>query len=132
LDAVFNHWAGHGVKVNPGASASQLGALTSFMGHPLPDDVTSFYLRANGMVDYEQDDHMVSFWSIERILADQDDSTDRRIIFGDYMISSWYFVYRPSAAGFTVALEIDDEVAFPSFGDFLRVYAFHADSLPIL
>jgi hypothetical protein len=132
LDAVFDQWIARGVKLNPGASDSQLSAFASLVGRPLPGDIIAFYKRANGMVDHEQDDHMVSFWSIERMIAERDEVAPPAIVFGDFLISSWYFVYRPSDAGVAIGVDSDPDQVFSSFTDFLRTYAFDPGSLCIL
>jgi hypothetical protein len=115
-------WRAEGVALNPGASRSQLSSLANVLQTPLPDDVAAFYTLANGMTDNEWDNHCVSFWSIERIIAERQETGPEEIGFADFLINSWYFVYRPlSPAGFVVGWHSDVTQA-ATFREFIDEY----------
>jgi hypothetical protein len=101
IATAIDRWRNAGVRLKPPANAEILEALARFIGGDLPADLARFYRLANGMADYETDDHNVSFWSIERVLTENDirSSADdggpcREVAFGDWMIESWRFYAR--------------------------------------
>jgi hypothetical protein len=69
ITAAIDRWRKGGVQLNPPAHDQNLAVLARFLGGRVPSELARFYRLANGMVDYETDEHMVSFWSIERVFA---------------------------------------------------------------
>ena len=75
------------------------------------------------MVDYEMDKSAVSFWSIDRLLAEHSNCNTNGIWFAEFLISSWGFVYRRIESGIVViGSDADPELALPSFRAFLDCY----------
>jgi hypothetical protein len=101
ITAAIDRWRKGGVQLNPPAHDQNLAVLARFLGGRVPSELARFYRLANGMVDYETDEHMVSFWSIERVVAENDirASADdhggcQDVAFADWMIESWRFYVR--------------------------------------
>src|SRR5258706_8380009 len=106
IATAVDRWRGAGVQLNLPANAESLDALACFIGCDVPSDLARFFQLANGMVDYETEDDMVSFWSIERIVTENDvqAAVDERgpcrdVAFGDWMIDSWRFYLRVAGGG---------------------------------
>jgi hypothetical protein len=124
IDRLVNEWRVAGVKLNRSASERQLAQLEVLLGVPLPSDVARFYGLANGMIDYETDHHRVSFWSIERIMQERNETGPSEIGFADFLINSWYFVYRPiSARSVQIGWHSEPSESLPSLTAFLQAYA---------
>src|SRR5262245_46136188 len=101
IETAVDRWRKAGVELNPPANSESLKELARFIGCDVPSDLARFYNLANGMVDYETEDDMVSFWSIERIVTENDAKAvvDERgpcldVAFADWMIESWRFYLR--------------------------------------
>jgi hypothetical protein len=117
-------WRAQQVPLNRGASARELRVLEDLLGMRLPDDLAALYSLANGMQDYAHDQHHVSFWSIQRMVADRNDNGPDEIGFADFLIGSWYFVYKPNPpAAVTVCWQSDPGESLPSVSAFLEAYA---------
>ena len=94
-------WRNTGAPLNPPAEDDDLGDLARFFEGLVPADVDRFYRLANGMVECGMDDHEVSFWSITRVVTENDvqGGSDahgpyRDVAFADWMIESWRFYLR--------------------------------------
>ena len=72
IESAVIWWRATAVKLNPPADDEGLAALERFVGAPFSGELRRFYRLANGMVDLESDEHEVSFWSIERVLSEND------------------------------------------------------------
>ena len=129
IENVVTWWRTTGIELNPPAGDDELTALAHFIGRSVPDEVRHFYHLADGMVDFAADAHEVSFWSIERILSENDTRAGvdgsgpyRDIAFADFMIDSWrfYLRLRPDEAVSVYAEEGGPEAM--SLSDFFTLY----------
>jgi hypothetical protein len=128
---VIAKWTEAGALCSTEASPGDLARLEQHLQIALPSEVRDLYSLANGMVDFSWDQSHVSFWSIARILCENETvaRSDAHgayvdVAFADVLISSWYFWFRirPCRANpLSVVIEsTDEEIA--SFGDFLERY----------
>ena len=120
---LIQKWRTQGVPLNRGASAHELLVLEELLGMRPPPDLAALYSLANGMHDYAHDEHLVSFWSIDRMFAERHETGPDEFAFADTLISSWHFVYRPHPpARVSVHLQVDPGQSLPSVDEFLEVY----------
>jgi hypothetical protein len=129
IEAAINWWRATGVEVNPPADAENLVALARFIGAPVPDELHRFYQLADGMVDFASDNHEVSFWSIDRLLSENDTRAGvddrgeyRDIAFADFMIDSWRFFLRLRSNGAVSVYAEEGGPAATSLSDFFTRY----------
>jgi hypothetical protein len=136
VERILEQWRSQGVPMNPGASAQDLAALEAFLGCALPADIRRFYSLANGMKDLAYDSKMVSFWSIDRILREQDvaraGDEARGAAFADVMIYSWTFRYGLRAAAPLSVMADGSQLEHVSLSAFLDLYLTVPDSLGLV
>jgi hypothetical protein len=136
VERILEHWRVHGIPLNSGASPHSLAALEGFLRRALPADVRRFYSLANGMREFAHDSKMVSFWSIDRILRENDiapaGDQARGVAFADVMICSWTFRYGLRATGPVSVMADGSPVEHDSLSAFLDQYLRDPDSLGLL
>jgi hypothetical protein len=135
VDRILKHWKGQRVPLNPGASTQDLAALEAFLGCSLPADVHRFYSAANGMEDFAHDSKMVSFWSIDRILREEDVARageGRGSAFADVSIYSWTFRYLPRSFGQMSVMADGSQLEHDSLAAFLEQYVADPHSLGLV
>lgn len=62
------------------------------------DDVVSYFTQFGGMADGDCDDHMLSLWTLDRLVAEHKGLTNESwpfVYFGDWLISSHLYALRP-------------------------------------
>ena len=136
VEQVHARWRAEGIPLNPGASPESLWMLEIALETPLPADVREFYKAAGGMVDYETDKHLVSFWSIGRIIEERwrvegADATGQRVIdiaFADVIFNSWSFNFRIRKSGLSLFAQCSGE-EFGSLSELLDRYLRDSRSL---
>lgn len=97
---VIGKWKAEGVKINAGASTSLIVRAQTSLGFNFPEDFIDFYLAINGFEDYDWQEHMFSFWSLERIMKEAGAARDRNFIpFCDFLISSHYIGFKKNQSG---------------------------------
>jgi hypothetical protein len=138
IERLVQHWRSAGVPLEPPASDSDLGALAQALAAPLPADVVAFYKLANGMPDLEYDVHEVSFWSIPKILAEQERRSGNDpngpfsdLAIADFLINSWFFNLRVRDGAVTLFVEGSEEEV-PSLSALAARYIDAPASLPVL
>jgi len=134
INAVISRWRDDGVPLNREASETELARLAEFCGAPIPADLRALYSAANGMSDNAMDQWQVSFWSIDRLVREQDtmERDGRRwIAFADFLVYSWCFRILPNRERTAVLVEATGE-EFESIGQFFDRYARDPGSLALL
>ncbi len=131
-------WRSTGVSLNPPADDEELGALARVIGGVVPSDLDRFYRLANGMVECGMDDHEVSFWSIARVLAENDVQAGaddhgpyKDIAFADWMIESWRFYLRLQGGEVVAVFAEDGGPQAKSLSDFFRLYLAEPCPFPV-
>lgn len=71
-ERIIAKWSEAGALCSPGASAGELARLERHLQIALPDELRDLYALANGMIDFSCDQSHVSFWSITRILSENE------------------------------------------------------------
>ena len=134
VEEVILRWRHAGIALNGGASPAALASLEQRLGVPLPSDVRSFYSLADGMPDGGMEQHLVSFWSIEKILVEGQSPGGRSsmgVAFADVMIESWRIYLQPSQRGVSVAADVP-AFSLPSLEAFFARYSQEPSSLGLL
>ena len=134
IERVVERWRRSGVRLNTGASAEGLAALERRLGVPLPFDVRLYFSLADGMPDTEVDEHLISFWPIEKILRESADSPaaqDGDLPIADVMIESWRICLRATEDGVVVVTD-PPSFALPSLDAFFERYLKDPDALGLL
>lgn len=100
VDDVIAKWRSEGVELNPPATLTDLEKSEEILSFKFPDDFRQLYLVANAFVDYEWQKHMFSFWSLERITNEFNESSDKRFIsFCDFLICSHFIGFDKTRSG---------------------------------
>jgi len=135
---LVENWRSSDVLLEPPASSDEIKSLEQSLGAPLPEDVATRYRLANGMPDLEYDSHEMSFWSIPKILNENErrDGNDpngpfRDLAAADFLINSWFLYLRVRGSTVTLFLEGSGE-EFPSLEALAARYVEAPNSLPIL
>ena len=138
VQRVIEKWRKSGTNLRPVASAHDLLRLEGLLGAPLPDDVREYFASADGMVDGNVGDHMVSWWSIDRIFREMEDMARSRyridprdVPIADVLINSWFiFLRRRSPDSIGVFVEAAN-LELPSLTDFFVRYEADPASLAL-
>ena len=136
VEQAVEKWKRDGASPRAPAVLGDFDALEQFLGRSLPNDIRALYLCADGMSDSSSDRHLVSFWSLSRIIHEREVTTgsDERgqytdVAFADVLISSWYFWLRIRSNGhWSVFVEVTKE-ELSTFGEFLSLYVADPDRL---
>jgi hypothetical protein len=134
---LIRQWRDENVPLNPGATEAELSAFENRLGLTLPEDFRYFYSLANGMADYEADNHFFSLWSLTRIsdelVVDQTVAPIRiELAFGDVLIDSYRYLLRADdSGGVFVQINAGERLA-DSFTHFIKRYLSEPDKLYLL
>lgn len=81
------------IQVNEGATAEEIETLERDLGIGFPADFKEYLSLMNGFVDYEWDDDMIAFWSLNRIRDRHSRYPPEFIVVADYLIEccTWGF-----------------------------------------
>src|SRR5882724_12925610 len=88
---LIKRWRRENVKINSGASDTDLVAFEQELGLTMPDDFRALYSAVNGMAELDSDNLLFHLWPIEEIqnnglVARIDGGVE--IAFGDFLIDS--------------------------------------------
>jgi hypothetical protein len=85
-DAVAQ-WKASGTKLNLPASISEIETAENTLDFKFPDDFKQLYLVMNGFEDWDMQEHSFSFWPLDRIIAEHNESDNKSFIgFSDWLI----------------------------------------------
>ena len=88
-DKVIEDWKRSKTKMNPGLSLPEILSVESILKFKLPTDFIELYQKVNGFRDLDWNEHMFSFWPLERIIAEyKDNGEDGFVGFCDFLINS--------------------------------------------
>ncbi len=90
VDDVINIWNQTGVKIENGASIEMISETQILIDFHFPQDFIDLYTRVNGFKDLDWNEHMFSFWSLDRIISEYRIENDENFVgFCDFLISSY-------------------------------------------
>ena len=100
IQEVVSKWKTDGVKINTGASLADIEATERTLDFKFPDDFKDFYLEINGFKDFYMEKHMFTFWPLEVIVKEYNDSSNKDYIgFCDYLIASHSIGFKKDQQG---------------------------------
>jgi hypothetical protein len=134
LNAVIDRWRGEGVELLPPVDAARAAASLDRTGRKYSCDVVGFYCAAGGMKDGGWDDYCVSFWSLDKVVAENSGYARPHILFADVLIHSYCFCFRyENAERSSVCVELFDdsepELIAGSVDEFFDLYLRNARKL---
>src|SRR6185437_15280822 len=98
-EALFQ-WKSSKVKLNSQASISQIEKAEAIFNFKFPDDFKQLYLIANGFEGLDWQQHMFSFWSLERMIDEYNENNNKEFIgFCDFLIMSHEIGYKKDKTG---------------------------------
>jgi|SRR5476651_2182357 len=93
-------WNSSNTDINPPASISEIENVEIVLKFKFPEDFKQLYLVVNGFENYEWQEHMFSFWSLDRIVEEYKEFSDNDFIgFCDFLIVSHCIGFRKSKQG---------------------------------
>lgn len=89
-DQAIYEWAQSGTKIQTGASPDKILETEIQIDFKFPPDFKDLYNRVNGFEDLDWNEHMFSFWSLDRIVDEYKAGDDADFIgFCDFLINSY-------------------------------------------
>ncbi|WP_170113581.1 SMI1/KNR4 family protein [Mucilaginibacter yixingensis] len=122
IEKALSTWSESETKLNPPASQNALSSAEAFLDYTFPSDFKALYLTANGFEDYEWQQHMFSFWSLERIIEESAQFKDQDFIgFCDFLICSSFIGFHKNRPGIYKYYDhIDEYPIADSFAEAVR------------
>jgi len=110
IEKALSMWSDNETKLNPPASLNTLSNAEAILGYSFPSDFKALYLIANGFEDYEWQQHMFSFWSLERIIEESAQFENQDFIgFCDFLICSSFIGFHKNRPGIYKYYDCVDE-----------------------
>ncbi|AYL94193.1 SMI1/KNR4 family protein [Mucilaginibacter celer] len=93
-------WQEDEVKMNPPATAVDIEKAETTLNFNFPDDFKALYTVVNGFEDYEWQEYMFSFWSLDRIIEEFAKSSNKHVVgFCDFLIMSHVIGFKRNEPG---------------------------------
>lgn len=136
LEHLLFDWGVSGAMVNGKVSKGAMNRLEQKMGKFLPSEFIKYLNHCDGMLDYECDDHLVSFWSVERIIQNFEQCPKPKegfICFADRMLFDHFFLLEVSSERKMTSRVIVQcnakGIEFDTFFDFVDSYLSNWESV---
>jgi hypothetical protein len=120
FEELIAYWKRLGLKTNGGADLDAIQALEDHVNFRFPTDFKAYLLQVNGMVDFEWDKEMISFWSIDRMRREFDEVPSTPVCFADFLISSHAYGFYPNEE--KVYTNYGPDSIANSFTEFIDLY----------
>ena len=88
-----NYWRSQSVPLLPAATSDEIEIAFAQLNRPFSDDVRRLYSATGGFADYESD-HLWSFWSLDRLVRENQGRDSDYLWFADWLISSHMYAFR--------------------------------------
>jgi len=89
-DLAINAWTISGAKLLPGLSLSKILEFEALLKFKFPQDFVDLYQKANGFEYCDWNEHMFSFWSLDRIVDEYKTDNDNNFVgFCDFLLNSY-------------------------------------------
>jgi SMI1 / KNR4 family (SUKH-1) len=131
-ERVIASWVADGVQPNLGASEAAISAFEERHSVVLPDGFRNLIGMANGMPDYETDEDLIRFLSLDSIEAESNVSVHSdgqcELIFAEYCYHAHWYILRwgETQRGAPVVCSDGEKniTIADSFDDFANAYLF--------
>ena len=125
LIKVNKKWRDEGLKLAATYLEEEIKEAFTNLGVLLADDAVQVYSTIGGFAEDDMDSECLTFWTVEKILRENDFNADK-IYFADFLIEShrYYFKYK-NAEKSEIHVSYDTEVVYKianSFDGFLELY----------
>ena len=89
-DQAIYAWTQSGTKLQSGLSTNKISEFEALLNFKFPKDFIDLYQKVNGFAFCDWNEHMFSFWSLERIIDEYKNDNDTTFIgFCDFLIGSY-------------------------------------------
>jgi hypothetical protein len=123
-DEVILKWSNEDVKINIGASTKEIAEAESILDFIFPYDFKQLYIKMNGFLDLDWQEHMFYFWPLERIIEEFNDRSDKSFIgFCDFLLASSYIGFKKDEPGIFKSYSINDVEPISIAANFEEVVA---------
>ena len=88
-EKVIEDWQANRTKLHPGLTLSEILSAEQILQFKFPPDFIELYQKVNGFRDLDWNEHMFSFWPLEKIIDEYKADDDKDFIgFCDFLINS--------------------------------------------
>jgi hypothetical protein len=100
IQEAISSWKKAKVKLNPPASLPEIKKTELMLNFIFPEDFKQLYLVVNGFEDCDWQQHMFSFWSLEKIIKEYNDSDSPNYVgFSDFLLCSNFIGFNTHRTG---------------------------------
>lgn len=132
LEKIKEKWKLDGLKLKNPFSKEELIKRFAKVGITLSQDVIDFYSSIDGFDENEMDSECLTFWTIEKILK-ENETDSKEIYFADFLIDSHQYFFKYKNAEYSEVFirysETDKHKIADSFDDFFELYLKDINSL---
>ena len=97
---VISHWIGNKIKLEDGATLSEVEKTEALIGISFPKSFIELYTKANGFADWDMNRNMISVWPLKRIVEEYSKNMDKNFVgFCDYLINSHCIGFLKTSTG---------------------------------
>jgi len=89
-DQAIYSWTKSNTKLQPGLSVDLISEFETLLNFKFPQDFIDLYQKVNGFKDLDWNEHMFSFWPLDKIIVEYKIDNDNTYIgFCDFLINSY-------------------------------------------
>ena len=100
IQEAISAWTLDRVKMQPGATPAMIVEAEEKLDFKFPGDFISLYSHVNGFANMDANRHMVSMWSLDRIVEEYKADDNKEFIgFCDFLINSYAIGFLRSTKG---------------------------------
>ena len=89
-DQAIYAWTQSGTKLQPGLLPNEISAFETLLNFKFPQDFSDLYQKVNGFKDLDWNEHMFSFWPLDKIVDEYKADKDNTYVgFCDFLINSY-------------------------------------------
>jgi hypothetical protein len=108
-NGIVTLWRSQGIKLEKGTSLQSLSKAETYLEISFPESFKILYMEVNGFKDMDWNEHMFSFWPVERIIEEYDYKRHPNFIgFCDFLISSHWIGFVKNEAGIYKRYDISE------------------------
>jgi len=90
IDQAIYAWTQSGTRLQPGLSTIEISEFEAFLNFKFPQDFIDLYQRVNGFKDLDWNEHMFSFWPLDKIIDEYKADNDNTYVgFCDFLLNSY-------------------------------------------
>jgi hypothetical protein len=94
VERSIERWKLEQVALHSPLSESVVVAKLDALGRPYSRDVLALYVATGGMEDGNADSHLLSLWSLERVISETSRHNRAYILFADFLIGSHLYCFK--------------------------------------